>query len=202
MQENKTKSICFASFKKRLYFLVLYAMMSIRNKGGFFMFCKNCGQALADGALFCPNCNAPVQAAQPQTPPVNPYDAQQQAPYGAPQQPYGYAPQQPPYGAQQPYGYPPQQPYGVPPEKPALTWLIVNIVCLVLSGSIFSIIGTIFGALAQSAYNKGAYAEAVSKSKTTKILGIVSIVSLVLVYIWIFFFFILGAAAMDSGYYY
>ncbi len=201
MQENKAKSIGFAS-KKRLYFLVLYAMMSISNKGGFFMFCKNCGQALADGALFCPNCNAPVQAAQPQTPPVNPYDNQQQAPYGAPQQPYGYAPQQPPYGAQQPYGYPPQQPYGVPPEKPALTWLIVNIVCLVLSGSIFSIIGTIFGALAQSAYNKGAYAEAESKSKTTKILGIVSIVSLVLVYICVFFFFFLGAAAMDSGYYY
>ena len=158
------------------------------------MFCKNCGHALEDGALFCPNCNAPVQAAQPQTPPVNPYDAQQQAPYSAPQQTYGYAPQQPPYGA--------QQPYGVAPEKPALTWLIVNIVCLVLSGSIFSIIGTIFGALAQSAYNKGAYAEAESKSKTTKILGIVSIVSLVFVYICVFFFFILGVAAMDSGYYY
>ena len=195
MQENKAKSIGFAS-KKRLYFLVLYAMMSISNKGGFFMFCKNCGQALADGALFCPNCNAPVQAAQPQTPPVNPYNNQQQAPYGAPQQPYGYAPQQPPYGA--------QQPYGVPPEKPALTWLIVNIVFLVLSGftNLFSIIGTIFGALAQSDFNKGNYAEAISKNKTAKVLGIISIVSLVFVYICLFFLFFLGIATMDSGYYY
>lgn len=86
------------------------------------MFCKNCGQALADGALFCPNCNMPVDgyaatnAAQPQTPPVNanPYTAQQQAPYTAPQQPpYGYAPQQP-YG-QPPYGMPPisQEPASV-----------------------------------------------------------------------------------------
>lgn len=162
------------------------------------MFCKNCGQALADGALFCPNCNAPVQSAQPQTPPVNPYDNQQQAPYGAPQQPYGYAPQQ------QPYGYPPQQPYGVPPEKPALTWLIVNIVFLVLSGftNLFSIIGTIFGALAQSDFNKGNYAEAISKNKTAKVLGIISIVSLVLLYICVFFLFFLGIATMDSGYYY
>lgn len=176
------------------------------------MFCKNCGQSLEDGVLICPNCNTPVDgyaatnAAQPQTPPVNgnPYNTQPQAPYGAPQQTYGYAPQQPLYGAQQPYGYPPQQPYGVAPEKPALTWLIVNIVFLVLSGftNLFSIVGTIFGALAQSDYNKGNYAEAISKNKTAKVLGIISIVSLILAYVLVFFFMVIGLSAMDSGYYY
>lgn len=35
MQENKAKSIGLR-LKKRLYFLVLYAMMSISNKGGLF----------------------------------------------------------------------------------------------------------------------------------------------------------------------
>lgn len=147
------------------------------------MFCKNCGQELPDGAVFCPNCNASVaDAAQAQTP-------------------YGYG-AQPPYGAQQPYGYAPQQPI-VQPPKPSLTWLIVNIVCLVLSGNIFSIIGTIFGALARSAYNKGAYAEAESKNKTTKILGIISIVTFVLFYILVFYFVIfLGTATLGSAYYY
>lgn len=147
------------------------------------MFCKNCGQELPDGAVFCPNCNASVaDAAQAQTP-------------------YGYG-AQPPYGAQQPYGYAPQQPIAQPP-KPSLAWLIVNIVCLVLSGNIFSIIGTIFGALAQSAYNKGAYAEAESKNKTTKILGIISIVTFVLFYILVFYFVIfLGTATLGSAYYY
>lgn len=147
------------------------------------MFCKNCGQELPDGAVFCPNCNAAVaDAAQAQTP-------------------YGYG-AQPPYGAQQPYGYAPQQPIAQPP-KPSLAWLIVNIVCLVLSGNIFSIIGTIFGALAQSAYNKGAYAEAESKNKTTKILGIISIVTFVLFYILVFYFVIfLGTATLGSAYYY
>lgn len=147
------------------------------------MFCKNCGQELPDGAVFCPNCNASVaDAAQAQTP-------------------YGYG-AQPPYGAQQPYGYAPQQPI-VQPPKPSLAWLIVNIVCLVLSGNIFSIIGTIFGALAQSAYNKGAYAEAESKNKTTKILGIISIVTFVLFYILVFYFVIfLGTATLGSAYYY
>lgn len=158
------------------------------------MFCKNCGQPLEDGTLFCPNCNTPVDGfpagdtTQPQRPiyTANPYGTQPQQPYGAPQQPYGY---------------PPQQPYPVQMEKPSITWLIVNIVCLVLSGSVFSIIGTVFGALAQSAYNKGAYADAQSKNKTAKILGIVSIVSLALVYILVFFFLIVGFSAMGPGYY-
>lgn len=163
------------------------------------MFCKNCGQELPDGAVFCPNCNEPIigGAAQAQTPPTaaNPYTAPPQQP------PYNYS-AQPPYGAQQPYGYAPQPPF-VQPPKPSLTWLIVNIVCLVLSGNIFSIIGTIFGALAQSAYNKGAYAEAESKNKTAKILGIIGIVSLVLVYILVFYFVIfLGTATLGSAYYY
>lgn len=155
------------------------------------MFCKNCGQELPDGTLFCPNCNQPIidDAAQAQTPPTA-------------ANPYTVPPQQPPYGynAQPPYGYAPQPPF-VQPPKPSLTWLIVNIVCLVLSGNIFSIIGTIFGALALSAYNKGAYAEAESKNKTAKILGIIGIVSLVLVYILAFYVFVfLGTATLGSYY--
>lgn len=166
------------------------------------MFCKNCGQTMDDNALVCPNCNTPVGAdAQPAQP-------VQQPPYGAAQPPYGAA--QPPYGApQQPYN---QQPYAPgysnmmpPPPKPSMAWLIVNIVLMVLSGftGLFSIIGTIFGALAQSSYNKGNYADAESKNKTCKILGIIGIVGFALLFIFCIIVFAIGGAAAlaDMGYY-
>ena len=57
------------------------------------MFCKNCGQEIAEGAAFCPNCGATVAPAAEQP--------QQQATYQQPnagQQPYQ---QYPGYGAPQ-----------------------------------------------------------------------------------------------------
>lgn len=66
------------------------------------MFCKNCGQQLAEGAAFCPNCGMTVT--QPDTAPAaseQPAVEQgtaQQPPYTQPQQPYG---QYPGYGMPQ-----------------------------------------------------------------------------------------------------
>lgn len=82
------------------------------------MFCKNCGQEIAEGATVCPNCNAPVDAAAANA---------AQPPYGAAPQP-PYTQQMPP---QQPYGQP-YAPYGMPPvsQEPAsmglrvLCWFI------------------------------------------------------------------------------
>lgn len=61
------------------------------------MFCKNCGQEIAEGAAFCPNCGAAVAPAAEQP--------QQQATYQQPNagQPYTQQPYQPypGYGAPQ-----------------------------------------------------------------------------------------------------
>lgn len=163
------------------------------------MFCKNCGQAMDDNMLFCPNCNTPV-GTEASAQPAQPYDAQPQQPYAAQQPPYG-APQQP---YSQPYapGYNNMMP---PPPKPSIAWLIVNIVVMVCTSftNIFAIIGTIFGALAQSSYNKGNYADAESKNKTCKILGIVSIVGFAVLMIFAIIVMIIGGAAAfaDLGYY-
>ena len=67
------------------------------------MFCKNCGQQLAEGAAFCPNCGAAVTQpdATPTTseqPAAEQATAQPQQPFTPPQQPYG---QYPGYGAPQ-----------------------------------------------------------------------------------------------------
>ena len=97
------------------------------------MFCKNCGQQLAEGAAFCPNCGMTVT--QPDTAPAaseQPAAEQgtaQQPPYTQPQPPYTQ-PQQPYTQPQQPYGQYPG--YGMPQvsQEPAsgglrfLCWLI------------------------------------------------------------------------------
>lgn len=67
------------------------------------MFCKNCGQQLAEGAAFCPNCGAAVTQpdATPTTseqPAAEQATAQPQQPFTPPQQPYG---QYPGYGTPQ-----------------------------------------------------------------------------------------------------
>ncbi len=89
------------------------------------MFCKNCGQEIAEGTAFCPNCNAPVDAAatapvdapvQPQQPPVN---AQ---PVNNAQPPYGVAPQQP-------YAQPPYAPYSAPAPSQEPASLGLRFVC-------------------------------------------------------------------------
>ena len=61
------------------------------------MFCKNCGQQLAEGAAFCPNCGAAVTQpdATPTTseqPAAEQATAQPQQPFTPPQQPYGQCP--------------------------------------------------------------------------------------------------------------
>lgn len=147
------------------------------------MFCKNCGQEIAEGATVCPNCNTPVDVAaantaQPQqTPPQQPYAQQPYAPYNP-----GFS--------------------NVAPPKPALTWLIVNIVCVVLCGfsNILGIIGIVFGALAQSAYNKGNYAEAESKAKTAKVLGIITLIGTIILYIFAIISVALGIGLAAAGY--
>lgn len=177
------------------------------------MFCKNCGQAIADDAAFCPNCNTPVasaEPAQPQTPPVDAPYAQQpvapQQPYAQqpvpPQQPYGQPTYTDPYAQQQPYTA--GNPYQPVPPKPSIAWLIVNIVCVVLCGftNVIGIIGIIFCALAQSAYGKGAYADAESKAKTGKILGIITLIGTVALYVLYIFSLALGVSLLGSGYYY
>lgn len=74
------------------------------------MFCKKCGNQLADGAVFCPTCGAPTANPTPQK--VNQQPAQPQ--YAQPPQPPVY--QQPVY--QQPPVYV-QPVYVQQPPKPA-----------------------------------------------------------------------------------
>lgn len=163
------------------------------------MFCKNCGQQLAEGAAFCPNCGAavpaeeqPIQAeAQPVPTEAQPTEAQpvqaQQQPYTPPQQPYG----QPGYGNV----YAPQ-------AKPSMSWLIVNIVLYVLSGfmNILSLIGLIFGAIGQSSYSKGDYVDAENNTKVCKTLGIISLVLFILGALATIFFFLVGLFVAPSYY--
>lgn len=167
------------------------------------MFCKNCGQQLAEGAVFCPNCGAAVQAeAQPVQAEAQPVQAEAQ-PVQAAQQPY--TPPQQPYGQpQQPY-----PPYGQPafgnvnaPAKPSMSWLIVNIVIYVLSGfmNILSLIGLIFGAIGQSSYSKGDYVDAENKTKVCKTLGIISLVLFIIGVLATIFFFLVGLFAAPSYY--
>ena len=79
------------------------------------MFCKNCGQQLAEGAAFCPNCGAAVaqpdaaptaseQPVVPEQPAAEQGTAQPQQPYTQPQQPF--TPPQQPYGQYPGYGTP------------------------------------------------------------------------------------------------
>ena len=148
------------------------------------MFCKNCGQEILPGTVNCPRCGAYVapDAAQAQTPPPPPlYNGQ-------------------PYQSWQPsYG----QPYPIP-AKPSVGWLVFNIVLVVLSGfsNILAIVGVVFGALGQCAYNHGDYKDAESKTKVCKVLGIISLVLFILAFLFLlFFFFVIGVSSTPSTYY-
>ena len=155
------------------------------------MFCKNCGQEILPGSVNCPRCGAYVapDTAQAQTPSPPIYDGQ---PYQSWQPSYGQ-PQQPFVG----------QPYPIP-AKPSVGWLVFNIVLVVLSGfsNILAIVGVVFGALGQSAYNHGDYKDAESKTKVCKVLGIISLVLFILAFLFLlFFFFVIGVSSTPSTYY-
>ena len=144
------------------------------------MYCPYCGHEIAANAGFCSKCGSVVFAdptpVQTPTPP-SPYN-------GQPYQPYG-------------------QPYPIP-AKPSVGWLVFNIVLVVLSGfsNILAIVGVVFGALGQSAYNHGDYKDAESKTKVCKVLGIISLVLFILAFLFLlFFFFVIGVSSTPSTYY-
>lgn len=145
------------------------------------MFCKNCGQQLAEGAAFCPNCGAAVT--QPDaTPTTSEQPAAEQA-TAQPQQPYTQ-PQQP-YTPQQPYGQYPG--YGMPQvsQEPAsgglrfLCWLI-------------PLVGIILYFVKKD--EKPVYA---------KQCGVAALVSIIMaVVFYLFYFVVIGIFIAGSGAYY
>lgn len=145
------------------------------------MFCKNCGQQLAEGAAFCPNCGAAVT--QPDaTPTTSEQPAAEQA-TAQPQQPYTQ-PQQP-YTPQQPYGQYPG--YGAPQvsQEPAsgglrfLCWLI-------------PLVGIILYFVKKD--EKPVYA---------KQCGVAALVSIIMaVVFYLFYFVVIGIFIAGSGAYY
>ena len=89
------------------------------------MFCKNCGNTMADGTTFCPNCGA-NQAVQA---PVQP------------QQPvYGYAPG--------------PQPVAQPAKGLAVASLVMGIISIFLLPLVTGVLGIIFGGVAKSKGNR------------------------------------------------
>lgn len=153
------------------------------------MFCKNCGQQLAEGAAFCPNCGAavpaeeqPIQAeAQPVPTEAQPTEAQpvqaQQQPYTPPQQPF--TPPQQPYGQYPGYGMPQVS------QEPAsgglrfLCWLI-------------PLVGIILYFVKKD--EKPVYA---------KQCGVAALVSIIMaVVFYIFYFVVIGIFVAGSGAYY
>lgn len=102
LKVTKIKAIKFQLFVD-FYLNLWYSDTTKFKIWGFIMFCKNCGQEIAEGAAFCPNCGATVAPAaeQPQQATYQQPNAGQQPytpPYGQPQQPYQ---QYPGYGAPQ-----------------------------------------------------------------------------------------------------
>lgn len=129
--------------------------------------CTNCGNQIADNAMNCPFCGAPV-AKQPI-----------QQPYG--QQPYG----QP---MQQPYGMPMQQPYGMQKTNgAAVAGFVLSIVGLFLTlWGIIPIIGIVLSAIALKTIGQTG-----EKGKGLAIAGLViGIIDLV----WVLFAFIMCAS--------
>ena len=76
------------------------------------MTCENCGKAIPDNSVVCPNCGAATSASRPmpQQPSYNPPQQEQPSYMPPPQQ--GYMPQQPSYTPPQQGYMPPQQNYG------------------------------------------------------------------------------------------
>lgn len=145
------------------------------------MFCKNCGQQLAEGAAFCPNCGMTVT--QPDTAPAA--SEQPAAEQGTAQQPPYTQPQQPYTQPQQPYGQYPG--YGMPQvsQEPAsgglrfLCWLI-------------PLVGIILYFVKKD--EKPVYA---------KQCGVAALVGIIMaVVFYIFYFVVIGMFVAGSGAYY
>lgn len=108
------------------------------------MVCKNCFAENNDGAAFCTNCGAPLEA-QPQAPVAEPVAPQYEAPqqYAAP--------------VQQPYAQPAYQPAPqVAPKAPqpgkglAIAAMVCGIVSFFCFGVILGILAIVFGGIAKS----------------------------------------------------
>lgn len=115
------------------------------------MVCKNCFAENNDGAAFCTNCGAPLEA-QPQAPVAEPVVPQYEAPqqYTAPvQQPYGYNP------APTPAPNAPQ-----PGKGFAIAGMVCGIVSFFCFGVILGILAIVFGGVAKSKGNRSGMATA------------------------------------------
>lgn len=134
------------------------------------MFCSECGTKMDEGTRFCPTCGHAVN---------------QQATEPAREQPqvsgsYTYQPEQ------ATYVQPSAQPYGAGPnsvDAPIPDYLTLNIIFSVLAlcccnciAVATGIVGIVFSSGVRTALNLGDRATALSKSKTAKIMMIISIV--------------------------
>ena len=156
------------------------------------MFCSECGTKMDEGTRFCPTCGHAVnqQAAQPAS--------QQPQSSGS----YTYQPEPEPVTyvqtATQPYS---ADPNGANAHIP--DYLVLNIIFSVLAlcccncfAVVTGIVGIVFSSGVRTALNAGDLATALSKSKTAKIMMIISIVlvGLTLVY-WLIMMVTGGFAA-------
>lgn len=112
------------------------------------------------------------------------------------------------YNPNPPYYNQMQSPYGQPgvnrPPKPD-NYLVMSIIATVIGFCsclplILGIVAVIFSTQVDSKYNMGDYAGAQNASKTAQILSIISLVLAILggVITFIYYFFILGAAALSD----
>ena len=122
------------------------------------MFCRNCGNQVADNAVFCPVCNAKLQDVVDQQ-----YQQQYQQPY---QQPQYQQPYQQPQGYQQPYQQPQQQWSNVPAkiENYLVQSILVTLCCCLP----FGIVAIIYASKVSNLVAQGNIAGAQEASRLAK----------------------------------
>ena len=166
------------------------------------MFCHNCGNALEDGAKFCPNCGTPVAAPVIDEAPVVEQPVVEEPVVEQPQQPVYEAPAAPVY----------QQPVYTTPVNPELNGmsksiLIFGIIGLAFSCSFYlSLLGIIFSAIGKGKVKAflAAGGQLTGKAKVGNILAkvglILGIVLTALFVVWLIT--IIVAAVANSGSHY
>ena len=173
------------------------------------MHCTQCGQELAEGSAFCPNCGAPIGAmppqsestAQPTADPIPEVYAQQQdswqqenayqnpQPQGAYQQQYQQQPQQPPY-----------QPYQGTPTVKSTAYLVWSILVTLFCCLPFGIPAIVFAAKISSCNERGDYPGAEEAARKAKIWTIVSaVVGFVLLLVLVVIYGSLIISMINSG---